>query len=77
MNEKSNREIAECAECESEYFADTSTFAALCPDCAHHLYGYENCKHNMVHQRCTNCYWNGKTSLYLKKSRGVKDAQER
>lgn len=53
MNDKT---IKICDECESEYFQDTSKMANLCPNCAHYLYGYENCKHHFVNGRCIKCY---------------------
>jgi hypothetical protein len=65
--QKINRDIKFCDECSSEYFADTSEMLSLCPDCSHHLYGYVNCEHNIVNGRCKKCYWNGKSSEYIKK----------
>ncbi len=55
-----------CDECESTYFATRSEMLNLCPECAHQLYGYENCKHTFKDGRCTKCYWDGSTSEYLK-----------
>jgi predicted nucleic acid-binding Zn-ribbon protein len=40
--------ITTCDECGSRYFAEASRMTALCPECAHHLYGYENCDHAFV-----------------------------
>jgi len=59
------REIRDCFECESDYFADTSKMGHLCPDCSHFLYGYINCTHDFKNDRCVKCYWNGKSSDYL------------
>ena len=36
----------------------------LCPECAHILYGYENCKHEFINKHCKKCYWNGNFSDY-------------
>lgn len=54
-----NRKIKDCDECGSKYFADTSKMTALCPECSHMLYGYENCEHRFENGRCVTCYWNG------------------
>ena len=64
-----NREKIICTECESEYFKDSSEMKDLCPDCAHKLYEYPNCKHEFEKGNCMNCGWNGKTSEFLKKNR--------
>ncbi|MBX2843416.1 MAG: hypothetical protein KTR26_16715 [Flammeovirgaceae bacterium] len=64
--EKMDREIRVCVECRSEYFVDSSRMAELCPECACHLYGYENCDHKFENGRCINCYWNGNSSDYIK-----------
>ncbi len=61
-----NREIKICSECESEYFKESSEMTDLCPDCAHQLYNYSNCKHKFENGNCSKCGWNGKTSEYLK-----------
>jgi len=61
------RETNTCVECESEYYTDTSKMAALCPDCSHYLYGYENCLHVIENNRCKKCYWNGQSSEYVNK----------
>lgn len=63
MNDK---EIEICVECGSEYFKSSSKMKSLCPECAHILYGYENCEHNFENGRCTNCFWNGQQSKYIK-----------
>ena len=38
----------------------------LCPECAHILYGYQNCPHHFQNGRCVNCYWDGSKSEYIK-----------
>src|ERR1700755_3204506 len=40
-----NNPAKTCDECGSDYFPDASPMAALCPECAHYLYGYQNCAH--------------------------------
>ena len=54
-----------CDECGSEYFPSTSPMVRLCPNCAHYLYGYENCVHEFVEGRCRKCRWDGSTSAYV------------
>ena len=54
-----------CDECGSQYFAGTSKMAALCPECAHILYGYDPCQHEFNGGRCTKCYWDGSVSDYV------------
>lgn len=61
------QKLGNCSECESEYFLGKSEMSGLCMNCAHHLYGYDNCKHDFVDGRCINCHWDGSTSKYLKK----------
>lgn len=39
--------------------------AGLCPECAHWLYGYANCLHDMVDGRCRRCGWDGSVSTYV------------
>ncbi len=60
------RKINICDECYSEYYKDSSQMDALCPNCAFILYGYPNCQHKFENGRCIKCFWNGKTSLYIK-----------
>ena len=57
--------IAKCDECGSEYLAATSKMASLCPECAHVLYGYENCDHVFKDGKCTLCLWDGSRSNYI------------
>ena len=61
-----SRPIATCDECASDYYADASPMDALCPECAHLLYGYPGCDHVLVDGRCARCRWNGATSPYLR-----------
>lgn len=56
-----------CGECESKYYEGRSEMMGLCPNCAHILYGYENCSHEFENGRCIKCFWNGKTSKFLSK----------
>ena len=61
------KEINVCTECKSEYYAHTSKMTSLCPECAHVLYGYENCDHQFRDGRCIKCLWDGSVSEYIKK----------
>ena len=61
-----NREKKKCAECDSEYYADSSKMSELCPECAHRLYNYPNCKHEFINGECVKCGWKGNSSEYLK-----------
>ena len=54
-----------CDECGSGYFKDSSEMMSLCPECAHRLYGYTNCEHQLENNRCIKCGWNGRVSDYL------------
>lgn len=60
------RETNICDECGSEYYVDSSRMESLCPNCSFHLYGYKNCPHKFEKGRCIYCFWNGKTSQYLR-----------
>ncbi|WP_223787317.1 uroporphyrinogen-III synthase [Marinicella meishanensis] len=51
--------IAVCDECQSEFYEQSSKMTLLCPECAHWLYGHENCDHNFAKGRCKKCYWDG------------------
>lgn len=44
----------------------SSNMMALCPECAHYLYGYPNCCHRFENGRCVYCHWNGSESAYIK-----------
>ena len=61
------QEIKICDECESEYYAGTSEMKELCPECSHYLYNYKNCPHYFSNGRCIKCYWNGRSSDYVKR----------
>jgi predicted RNA-binding Zn-ribbon protein involved in translation (DUF1610 family) len=55
-----------CDECGSPFFAAASKMHALCPECAHHLYGYPSCDHVWDNDHCTQCGWNGSRSKYVR-----------
>ena len=61
------RENKRCDECGSQYLAATSRTAQLCPECAHHLYGYPPCEHAFADGRCSRCGWDGSRSEYLRR----------
>ncbi|MDF1699370.1 MAG: hypothetical protein P1U56_26190 [Saprospiraceae bacterium] len=54
-----------CDECGSHFFKVKLDMIGLCPECAHKIYGYQNCEHNFNNGRCTHCYWDGSKSDYL------------
>lgn len=54
-----------CVECGSAYKRSSSPMQELCPNCAHHLYGYENCVHQMQDGACIHCGWQGKVSDFI------------
>ena len=55
-----------CDECGSEFNKSKSKMLSLCPECAHLLYGYENCDHVFRNGKCVKCLWNKNRSKYLK-----------
>lgn len=55
-----------CDECGSEFLKSSSKMMALCPECAHILYGYPNCPHTFKNGRCIYCHWDGSQSEYIK-----------
>ncbi len=57
--------ITVCDECNSEFYTDSSVMKNLCPECAHYIYGYENCFHEFVNKHCVKCYWNGNSTEYI------------
>lgn len=57
--------IGICDECGSGFLISESKMRSLCPECAHWLYGYENCDHVFKHSICTKCLWNGNSSKYI------------
>jgi hypothetical protein len=59
------RPIRICDECKSSYFDGASAMASLCPEYAHHLYGYANCDHRFESGRCLACGWDGSRSDYI------------
>jgi hypothetical protein len=59
------RSTTTCDECGCLYCGDTSAMAALCPECAHQLYGYARCDHEFRGSRCARCFWDGSVSEYL------------
>ena len=61
------RPMRTCEECGSLYVADASVMAALCPECAHHLYGYAACAHAFVEGRCARCGWDSSRSPYVRR----------
>jgi hypothetical protein len=61
-----SREVKRCDECRSDYFADSAKIGHLCPECAHHLYGYPTCAHNFLADRCVSCGWDGSRSTFVK-----------
>jgi len=54
-----------CDECGSPFFAGSSPMVALCPECAHWLYGYANCEHQISDGACHRCGWDGAVSAYV------------
>lgn len=62
-----DQEIRVCDECKSGFYGHTSPMLGICPECAHVLYGYDNCHHDFQNGRCSKCHWNGQTSDYIKK----------
>lgn len=66
-----DREVRECDECRSEFYADASAMAGLCPECAHMIYGYPNCEHAFVEGRCVKCRWDGSVSDFVRSLRGA------
>lgn len=62
-----DRKIKVCDECKSNFYGHSSPMPGLCPECAHILYGYANCRHDFQKGRCTKCHWNGQNSDYIKK----------
>lgn len=59
------KEFAVCDECGSLFIKESSQMMALCPECAHILYGYPNCHHHFQNGRCIYCYWDGSESDYI------------
>jgi predicted RNA-binding Zn-ribbon protein involved in translation (DUF1610 family) len=60
-------EVNVCNTCASEFFVHTSKMKNICPECAHLIYNHKRCFHKFENERCSKCYWNGKTSAYALK----------
>lgn len=60
------KDIGICDECGSEFRLSASGMKYLCPECAHILYGYENCAHIFKNGRCEKCLWDGSRSAFIK-----------
>lgn len=58
---------AVCDECGSEFSTNSSKMSSLCPECAHYLYGYPNCRHVFKNGRCVRCGWDGSENDYIKR----------
>jgi predicted RNA-binding Zn-ribbon protein involved in translation (DUF1610 family) len=56
-----------CDECGSLFYAKASSMDALCPECAHTLYGYQACAHIFKDGRCLKCFWDGSVSAHIQK----------
>lgn len=65
-----SKPTAVCDECGSLFSPETSRMASLCPECAHRLYGYENCAHEMRDGHCAKCGWDGSVSDYFPPRKG-------
>ena len=65
MNEHKDL-VAICDECGSDYLKSTSKMTALCPECSHVLYGYQNCNHKFNGGKCIFCLRDGSKSKYIK-----------
>lgn len=61
-----SKSIINCIECNQDYFQESSQMKELCPECAHTLYGYDNCKHEYKKGRCIKC--NGKESFLIREA---------
>ena len=59
--------ILQCDECGSKFILAKSKMMSLCPECAHILFGYENCNHQFKDGKCELCHWDGSRSDYIKK----------
>ncbi|HLT53696.1 MAG TPA: hypothetical protein VKZ97_07390 [Flavobacteriaceae bacterium] len=70
---KARKTISTCSECKSPFIKERSQMKGLCPECAHHLYGYENCPHEFKNGNCKHCHWNGSNSDYVKSLKNKKN----
>lgn len=66
----------QCDECGSLFYISAYLMDALCPACAHVLYGYAQCAHRFVKGRCGQCYWDGAESSYVQKIKAEKLKQK-
>jgi predicted RNA-binding Zn-ribbon protein involved in translation (DUF1610 family) len=66
MKKLKNKIIIMCDECGSQYYKESSKMTSLCPECSHILYDLENCEHIFENGRCIKCYWDGRSSEYIK-----------
>lgn len=64
-----------CDECGSDFRGSASLMEGLCPECAHHLYGYPACAHRMVAGRCEKCGWDGSVSPYVASLKETPDSE--
>jgi predicted RNA-binding Zn-ribbon protein involved in translation (DUF1610 family) len=60
-----HRIVHACDECGSPFYVSASAMASLCPECAHCLYGFPPCAHELVAGRCVTCGWNGAESAFI------------
>ena len=54
-----------CDECGSLFFPSATRMSGLCAECAHRLYAYPACVHDITEGRCTRCGWDGSVSAFL------------
>jgi hypothetical protein len=58
--------VITCDECGSPFLEGTSRMMALCPECAHVLYGHPPCQHDFAATgECLRCGWNQSRSKYV------------
>lgn len=54
-----------CDECGSLFLGSATKMDGLCAECAHQLYGYPACIHDITKGRCAKCGWDGSVSAFL------------
>jgi len=64
LNDKS------CDECGSTFIAKSSNMASLCAECAHIIYAYPKCEHQIRSGCCIKCGWDGSVSEYVQGLKG-------
>ncbi|WP_024469583.1 hypothetical protein [Treponema pedis] len=64
---ENSKTVKICDECGSPFLVSSSKMDALCPNCAHILYGYPNCNHIFKDGKCIKCLYNKNASGYIKK----------